>query len=311
MLNTDPPRHTRLRQLVAQSFTGRQASAVRPSAERIASRLLDGLDGASEVELVEHYAAPLPTLVLAELIGIPAEDCGNVRRWSETFVSELLLVSDSLLSATTSLLDYARELVRRKRPMRGEDLISRLISSGLSDDDLSSMVFVLLIAGQTATTQLIAKGLFLLLTHEEQLAVVRTDPARLSGAVDEVLRFEPPLLVSAFRMTTEPMMIGGTLIPAGDIVLCSLAAVNHDETRFPGAGRFDVGRQDNQHLAFGFGIHRCLGANLAKVEAEVAIGAVLRRYRRVDLAVSAQDLPWAETGIMRKLTALPVRVKSS
>lgn len=311
MLNTDPPQHTRLRQLVAHRFTGRSASAMRSVVDEIAERLLDGLDAATEVDLVAQYAQPLPTLVLGRMLGIPDTDCPDVRHWSETFVSEVLLVSGSLLDATTSLLDYAGDLVRRKRREPGEDLISQLIQANLSDDELSSMVFVLLIAGQTATTQLIAKALYLLLTNPEQLGAVRADETLLGCAVDEALRLDPPLRVSVFRMTREPLLIGDTHIPAGEIVLCSLAAVNTDAARFVEPGRFDVRRADNQHLSFGFGIHRCLGANLAKVEAEAAIGALLRRHPSLRSPASTEDLRWAEAGmIMRKLIALPVRLRA-
>ncbi len=308
MLNTDPPQHTRLRQLVAHRFTGRSANAMRPVVDEIAERLLDGLDTAAETDLVAQYAQPLPTLVLGAMIGIPEADCPDVRRWSDTFVSELLLISDSLLDATTSLLDYAAELVRRKRREPGHDLISELIEANLTDDELSSMVFVLLIAGQTATTQLIAKALYLLLTNPDQRDAVRADETLLGGAVDEALRLEPPLQVSAFRMTQESLTIGDTCIPAGEVVLCSLTAVNRDKSRFTAPDSFDVRRDDNQHLSFGFGIHRCLGANLAKVEAEAALGALLRRYSSPRITASAGDLPWVEAGIMRKLMALPVRL---
>jgi cytochrome P450 len=310
MLNTDPPQHTRLRQLVAHRFTVRSASAMRPVIDEIAERLLDSLDTAAQVDLVAQYAQPLPTLTLGAMIGIPKADCPDVRRWSDTFVSELLLVSDSLLDATTSLLDYTAELLRRKRREPGEDLISQLIEANLNDDELSSMFFVLLIAGQTATTQLITKALYLLLTNPDQLDAVRADVTLLGGAVDEALRLEPPLQFSAFRMTREPLLIGNTRIPAGEVVLCSLTAVNRDKSRFTDPDRFNVRRNDNQHLSFGFGIHRCLGANLAKGQAEVAIRALLHRHPSPRIAASPAELPWVEIGIMRKLMALPVRLSA-
>jgi cytochrome P450 len=314
MLNMDPPAHTRLRRLVAQTFTNRRIAAMRPVVERIAGELLDAFGRRSEVDLVEEYAGPLPTRVLADLVGIPAEDCPYVQKWSDTFVSELLIVSEQLLEATTRLGDYARTLIRDKRARPADDLVSRLISARdegdrLSDEELGCMVAVLLIAGQTATTQSIAKGVFLLLTHGDQLAKVRADPGLLPTAVDEFLRYEPPLRVSAFRMTTEPVTISATTIPAGEIVLCSLPETNRDQARFPAADRLDVCRPDNQHLAFGHGIHRCLGANLAKLEAEVAIGSLLSRFERIRLAVPVADLRWTETGIMTKLAALPVVLK--
>lgn len=242
---------------------------------------------------------------------IPPSTPAGVSSWSDTFISELLLVSEQLLAATTSLSGYVDALVARKRAEPADDLVSRLIAlrdqgERLDDHELSSMVFVLLIAGQTATAQLITKGLYLLLTHPGQLARIRLDPGLLPAAVDEFLRYDPPLRVSAFRMTTVPTEIGGTTIPPGQIVLCSLLAANHDEDRFRDADTLDVGRRDNGHLSFGYGIHHCLGANLARLEAEVAIGAFSRRFGRADLACPASDLPWLDAGIMRKLTRLPV-----
>jgi cytochrome P450 len=311
MLNTDPPRHTRLRQAVAYAFTARRSEELRPAVERIAHGLADGLEqagGHGPVDLVERYAVPLPTLVLAELIGIPAEDCVQVRAWSETFVTELLGASESLLAATAALQDYARDLAHSKRSGTAEDLIGRLIASGLDDEGVASTVFMLLIAGQTATTQLIAKGLRLLLGEPDRLAALRADHGLIPAAVDEFLRYDPPLTVSGFRMTREPLAVDGTDIPAGEIVLCSLTAVNRDPRRFPEPDRLDLGRRDNQHLAFGHGIHRCLGANLAKVEAEAAVGVLLSRFRGIEPTVALDELPQTQRAIMRTLDALPVRL---
>lgn len=311
MLNTDPPRHTRLRRLMAEPFTARNVAAARPMIEEIAEQLLAPLSG--KAELLADYAIPFPTLVLARLVGIPAADAPQVRDWSEQFVSGLLLINEEMPKAAAALSDYCRDLVRRKRSAPTEDLISRLVGEcdehgRLSDDELSSMVFVLMIAGQTATTQGIAQGLHDLLTHPDQLARLQADPGLLPGAVEEILRFRPPLIVSAFRMTREPVEIEGTLIPAGEIVICALPEANRDEHRFPGGQEFDVCRKDNRHLSFGHGIHRCLGADLAKLETEVAIAAVLRRFPRLTLAADPDSLQWTEAGIMRKLDELPVQL---
>jgi cytochrome P450 len=313
MLNCDPPEHTRRRQLMAGAFTNRNVAGYRPMIERIVGELLGALPDHGEADLVEKLAVPLPTLVLAELLGIPRADCADVGRWSDTFVSELLVVSDRLLDATSSLSGYVDELVARKRAHPADDMVSRLIAmrdeeNRLNDTELSSMVFMLLIAGQTATTQLIAKGLYLLLTHPGQLARIRGDAGLLSTAVDEFLRYDPPLRVSAFRMSRAEYEIAGTMIPAGEIVLCSTTSNNHDEDRFRDPDVLDVGRENNNHLAFGYGIHRCLGANLARLEAEVAIGMFLNRVSRPALACPESALPWLDAGIMRKLTSLPVKL---
>jgi cytochrome P450 len=311
MLNADPPEHTRLRRMVAGPFGPRQVTRMRPLVERLVGELLDALPLESEVDLLEHYAGPLPTRVLAELFGIPAEDCPRIRRWSDTFVAELLTTSDLLLETTELLHGYVTELIARKRAEPAEDLVSRLVAQNdaterPNEQELGSTVFVLLIAGQTAMAQMIAKGMHLLLTHPAQRARLRTDPALLPTAVEEFLRYDPPLRISAFRMSTGGLDVAGTALPAGEIVLCSLLSANHDEARFPSADRLDVGRGDNHHLAFGHGIHHCLGAPLARLQAEVAIGSFLRRFENARLAVPADQIPWIEAGIMRKLSALPV-----
>jgi cytochrome P450 len=334
MLNNDPPEHTRLRRSVAHAFTARRIAGFRPHAERIAEELLDTLRGRTEADLVEDYAGPMATRALAALIGVPVADCERVRKWSETFVLELLSVSDQLMLATKSLTEYARELVDRKRADPGDDLLSTLIGDGgtddggaddggmdesgahdggarggsrrMTDEEAASMVFILLIAGQLATSQLVAKGCHLLLTHPGELARLRADPSLMPAAVAEFLRYDPPLRVSAFRMATEPVELGGHTIPAGDVAICSLLDANHDERRFPHPERLDVCRTGNQHLAFSQGIHRCLGGNLAELEAEVAIGALLRRYGKIRLAGSEEQVEWAERGLMRQLVRLPV-----
>jgi cytochrome P450 len=314
MLNTDPPVHTRTRRLAATTFTHRRISTFGPRLERITGELLDTFAGRDEIEVIEDFAGPLSTLALADLIGIPAEDARTVYHYSDMFVTELLSPSEKLLHATASLVEYARELVVRKRNNPGDDLITRLsapLDSGerLDDDEVSSMVFILLIAGQTATAQLTAKSLYLLLTHPGQLDLLRSDWSLLPSAVEEFLRFDPPLRVSGFRMAREPIEIDGVTIPAGDIVICSILDGNHDAARFPVPGRLDIRRRDNQHLAFGHGLHRCLGGNLAELQAQVGIRSFLDRFPRARLAVAVEDLTWLEAGIMRKLVELPVRLR--
>ncbi|MEU9336039.1 cytochrome P450 [Streptomyces sp. NPDC048290] len=309
MLNTDPPRHTRLRQLVAHAFTARRVAGLRPSVERTAVRLAADLADRPDADLLAGYARPLPTLVLTALLGIPAADAGRVGAWSETFVTELLGAGDrdDLLAATRALLDYAGELVARRRTeAAGEDLVAELIGAGLDDTELVSMVFVLLVAGQTATAQLIAKTALLLLTDPGQLALARADRALIPGAVEEALRIDPPLRVSAFRRARRDVTVDGTVVPAGEIVLGSLSAAHRDPARYTDPDRADIRRTDLRHLAFGHGIHRCLGAGLARAEAEVAIAVLLDRFPALRLA--GTGVRHQDAGIMRKITALPVRL---
>ncbi|MFI7120728.1 cytochrome P450 [Amycolatopsis sp. NPDC049868] len=310
MLSQDPPVHTRMRKLAAPGFTTGAVAAVRPAIERMATELAQQLRTGAEVDLVADFAVPLPTLVLGEIFGIPADECAQVRSWSDVFAAGLLPIKDTLRPSIMWLNDYAKDLARRRRAALGNGLISRL-TADLDDDEVSSMVFLLLVAGQTATTQLIAKGMSLLLTHPDQLDRLRGDRSALPSAVDEMLRYDPPLRVTAFRMAVEPIEIESATIAAGDVVMCSVTEANRDGERFADPDRFDMGRQDNQHLAFGHGIHRCLGANLAKTEAEIAFMTLLDRFERIELAVPAVELEWEDVGIMNQLTALPVRLTSA
>lgn len=306
MLTQDPPVHTRLRHLVAPSFSKRAITALRPMIESVAGKLAEELRDRGKVDLMADFAAPLPTLVLAEIFGIPNEDCAQVRHWSDMFAASLVPVTDMLRQSIIWLNDYATDLARRKRAAP-DDSLTAVLTAGLDDDNVGSMVCLMLVAGQTATTQLIAKGLRLLITHEDVHARVRADRSTLSSIVDEVLRYETPLAFSVMRMAIESISVGDVVIAAGDLVLFSFADVNLDSDRFACPDRFDPSRQENNHLAFGYGIHRCLGASLAKAEAEIAFGVLMDRFVRIDLAVSAGDPSLANVRIMTQLTELPVR----
>lgn len=307
MLNQDPPVHTRMRRLAAPGFTTRTITAVRPAMERIAGGLARALAGRTEVDLLADFAVPLPTLVLGEIFGIPSADSARVRSWSDIFTAGLLPIKDTLRPSITWLNDYTKDLARRRRADPDDDLISRL-TADLDDEEVSSVVFLLLIAGQTATTQLIAKGMQLLLAHPDQCDRLREDRSALPGAVNELLRYDPPLQVTAFRMATESIEVENVVVAAGEVVMCSLTEANRDSERFTDPDRLDVGRRDNQHLSFGHGIHRCLGANLARAEAEIAFATLLDHFDRIELAVPAEKLQWVDVGIMKQLAALPVRL---
>jgi cytochrome P450 len=307
MLNQDPPVHTRMRRLAAPGFTTRTIAALHPAVERIAEGLARALEGKTEVDLLADFAVPLPTLVLGEIFGMSSADCAQVRSWSDIFAAGLLPIKDTLRPSIIWLNNYTKALSRRRRADPADDLVSRL-TADLDDDEVSSVVFLLLIAGQTATTQLIAKGMRLLLTHPDQYDRLRKDRAALPGAVDELLRYDPPLRVTAFRMATEPIEVEDVVVAPGEVVICSLTEANRDGERFTDPDRLDVGRLDNQHLSFGHGIHRCLGANLAKAVAEIAFATLLDHFDRIELAVPAEALEWVDVGIMNQLTALPVRL---
>ncbi|MFI6099810.1 cytochrome P450 [Lentzea sp. NPDC051213] len=309
LFSNDPPTHTELRRLLTPAFTAHQARELRPMMREVAHELLDACEGRPVVDLVADYADRLPTAVLCTLIGIPREDGPMIRHWADTFVSQPVEPGGVRPQMITALITYARALVKRRRAGQDSgDLLSRLLRSGLDDDHIVALVLDLVIAGQTAPAQLIAKSMRLLLASPAQLALVRADPSLLPGAIDECLRLDPPLKISIFRRATRPLMVEGVHIQAGEIVSFSFQDANRDDTCFADPERFDVRRTDNQHLGFGYGIHRCVGANLGKVATETAIEVLLERFPVIELVGSPEDLPWKETAIMHKLVALPLRL---
>jgi cytochrome P450 len=311
MLNLNPPDHTRLRRLISAAFTRRRIAALRPRIEDITTGLLDACAGRQDVDLIEVLATPLPIRVLTELIGVPDEDVWSFHGWTTTLTSSGLPLP-ALQTAAEQMLAYSRELLDRKRRAPQADLLSALVAvhdgdDRLTDDELTSMVFLLLIAGQETTVNLIGNGTFALLTNPEQLARLRAQPALVTSAVEEFLRYESPVH-AALRVAAAPVVIAGTPVPAGAVVLVSLTGANRDGTRFPAPGRLDIGREDNPHVAFGHGIHHCLGAPLARLEGAIAIGAFFTRFPYARLLGSAKRLSWRGSLVMHGLDALPVRL---
>ena len=315
MLSADPPDHTRLRRLVSAGFTARRVERLEPRIAALTGELLDGLGG--DVDLIDVFAFPLPIQVICELLGVPSADRDSFRTWSNTVVSGSLTGDPALVDAVRAtvaeMVGYITKLLAAKRRAPADDLLSALLDvreegDQLTEDELVSMVFLLLIAGHETTVNLIGNGMYLLLTHPEQLDEVKRDRDRLAGAIEEFLRFEPPVKTSTIRITSEPVTLGETTIPAGEPVLISLLSANHDEAVFPGADQFDITRRDAGHLAFGHGIHFCLGAALARLEGRVAIGALLDRFPDVRLAVAPEELTWRPGLLIRGLATLPVHL---
>jgi cytochrome P450 len=311
MLNTDPPEHSRLRRLVNKAFTPRAVERLRPRAEEICADLLAGMAGRAELDLLEAYAVPLPVRMICELLGVPEADRADFRGWSNTLVSALPPVAQA--GASAALSDYLHGLIRAKRAGPEEDMLSALaaVSEGddrLSEDELVSMAFLLLAAGHETTVNLIGNGMLALLTHPDQLAALRADRSRLPAAIEEFLRYDGPVNQATLRFTAEPVELGGAHIPAGEFVLISLDAANHDGSRYADPDAFDLDRDASGHLAFGHGIHYCLGAPLARLEAEVAFTGLLDTYARIELAVPPEDLEWRFSVVMRGLERLPVRL---
>ncbi|MEU3072093.1 cytochrome P450 family protein [Streptomyces laurentii] len=317
MLNSDPPRHTRLRRLVQQAFTRRRVAALRPRIETRVTALLDALDkgtgeGAGEVDLIERFALPLPLAVLFDLLGTEPDEPGVLQVRGHTEAGDQ---GDGEVSVPTAeaILDRLRALVARKRARPGDDLLSALVAARddgdrLTEEEVTSMAFLLVIAGHQTTVNLVANGVHALLTRPAQLAAVRADASLIPGLVEEVLRCESPFGIATLRYTTEPVTIEGTTIPAGEFVQIALLAANRDPEVFPDPDRFDVTRDASGHLAFGHGIHHCLGAPLARLQAGIAFTHLLRRFPALRLAAPATAPAWQDNPRHRGLLTLPVRL---
>lgn len=306
MVATDPPGHTRLRGLVSRAFNAATVQDLRPRIEQITSDLLDRIEPAGSADLIASFAAPLPVTVISDLLGVPPAGRSQLRRWSNaTFASGDPAARDT---ASHQIAASMTHLVAARRTHPGEDLLSRLTGSDqLSNDELVSLAVLLLIAGHETTTSLIGNAVLALLDHPGHLALLRDDPALLPAAISEFLRYDSPTAIATIRFTTGPVTIAGVTIPAEQIVLISPAAGNRDPARFPDPARLDLGRDAASHLAFGHGIHYCLGVHLARAEAEIALRALLARFPSLRLAANANELRWRHTRLFRGLEALPVR----
>ncbi len=309
MLHADPPDHTRLRRLVQKAFTPRRA-ALRPRAEEIAAGLLDEMAAApgDVTDLLGAYARPLPIAVLCELLEIPEAD----RAWIAVAVAAYddRAQHDRL---ERELAAYFAELIAARRSDPGDDLVSALVcdsrgADGLTGNELVSTVFLLVMAGFDTTVNLIASGTLALLTHPGEKARLRRDPSLLPAAVEELLRFTNPVNHANDRFTTEDVPVGDVVIPAGEWVLPAISSANRDPAQFPDPDRLDLGRDTSGQVAFGHGIHHCLGAPLARMEAEVALGALLARFPRISLAIPRSELRWRPVSLMNGLESLPVRL---
>ncbi|MGV9427924.1 cytochrome P450 family protein [Streptomyces sp. NPDC003656] len=310
MLATDPPRHTRLRRLVTKAFTTGAVTKLRPFIARVTDELLDRwrADGLP-VDFVAELAVPLPVIVICELLGVPHEDRSEVQRWSgELFAAGKPDVIDA---ASHSMADYMTDLIATKRTNPGDSLLDQLIAARdghdrLNEEELVSLAVLLLVAGHETTTNFLGNALLALLQHPAELDRLRKNPDEIPSTLDELLRFDSPVSTATFRFTTEPVTLGGTEIPAGAPVLITLGAANRDPERFPSPDLLDLSRDATAHLAFGHGIHRCVGAPLAKAEAEIALRAVLTRFPGLRLAVPPDRLEWRHTRLVRGLDSLPV-----
>ncbi|MBG0850498.1 cytochrome P450 [Streptomyces spinoverrucosus] len=312
MLRADPPDHTRLRRLVSKAFTARRIAELRPRVQEITDRLLDAVVPAGRAELVADFALPLPVTVISELLGVPVDDRYDFQRWTDDMLLRGEQMPDPAVvnESWQRMRGYLTKLLESKRARPGDDLLSALISARdeeqrLNEDELISMTFLLLVAGYITTVNLIGGGIAALLAHPDQLELLRDDPELLPGAIEEFLRYDGPVSPGIVRFAREDVEIAGVTVPRGATVLIASAIADRDPDRFPDPDRLDVTRQDNGHLAFGHGIHYCLGAPLARLEGQIAIGTVLRRLPDLALAVPPSELNWRPGGL-RGPVRLPV-----
>ncbi|MFI5859774.1 cytochrome P450 [Streptomyces parvulus] len=309
MLASDPPQHTRLRKLVAKAFTTGAVAELRPFIARVTDELLDQWPTNEPFDFVGGLAVPLPVVVICELLGVPQADRPDVQRWS----AELFAAGepDVIDTASHAMADYMTGLIAAKRLDPGSSLLDRLISARdgddhLSEEELVSLAVLLLVAGHETTTNALGNAVLALLRHPAQMDRLRVDPDAVPAALDELLRFDSPVSTATFRFSTEAVTLGGADIPAGLPVLVALGAANRDPARFPAPDQLDLDRNATAHLAFGHGIHRCVGAPLAKAELEIALRAVLTRFPGIRLAVPVERLGWRRTRLVRGLVSLPV-----
>ncbi|MET9467261.1 cytochrome P450 [Streptomyces sp. NPDC006544] len=307
----DPPDHTRLRRLLASVFTGRQAERMREGIVRTTEELLDVMEESGQpADLVPLLARPLPITVICDLLGVPEADREAFRDWTDAALTLAPSAAGAVTDARTRLAEYLAELVEVKRRVPGEDLLSTLVEAQAQDrvspGELIAAAATLITAGYHTVANSFANSMVALLRHPEQLDPLRGAAQFPLAAVEELLRWTPgPVSGGTIRIATEEVKVGSVIVKPGEAVIPSTASANRDGAVFPGADELDLTRAENRHIAFGHGIHRCLGAPLARIELQVAFGALLRRFPGLRLAVAEEELVWGG-GMIRGVSSLPV-----
>jgi pimeloyl-[acyl-carrier protein] synthase len=318
MLDRDPPDHTRLRSLVSKAFTPRVVEGLRPRIQRIVDDLITRAEQAGSMDLIEEFAYPIPVNVICEMLGVPVEDHERFKGWSLDIargLDSVLLPPESDIprrsgAARHALSDYFRGLIAERRTAPRGDLLSALIAAEeagdkLSEDELLATCILLLIAGHETTVNLIGNGTLALLRHPAELRRLRESPGLIGSAVEELLRYDGPVQRTA-RIPSTDVTIGGRTIPKGAMVMPFIGAADRDPACFPHPDRLDLARADNRHIAFGLGIHFCLGAPLARVEGQIAIGTLVRRLPKLALDVDQPE--YRQSLTLRGLKTLPIRL---
>jgi cytochrome P450 len=316
MLFRDPPDHTRLRALVSKAFTPKVIEQMRGHIQEIVDRLLGAVQGKGEMDVIADLAYPLPVTVICEMLGVPLSDHESIKHWSADIARSLdaiglpsdVEIVDRGRIARREIGDYFRRLVPKRRANPQNDLLTGLIAAEeqgdkLSEGEVIAMCVLLFIAGHETTVNLIGNGLLALLRHPEQLALLRQNPTMVPAAVEELLRYDSPVQRTA-RVTNADVEIGGKQIAKGAMVVTAIGAANRDPAQFTDPDRLDITRKDVRHVSFGFGIHFCLGAPLARVEGQIALGTLLQRMPR--LALGESTPAWRESSVLRGLKRLRV-----
>jgi cytochrome P450 len=316
MLDRDPPDHTRLRGLVSKAFTPRVVEVLRPRIQQMVDGLLDAVESKGSMDLVEDFAYPIPVVVICEMLGVPVADRERFKEWGVDIargLDAILLPPDSEVAlrsraARTALAEYFRELIAERRRSPRADLLSGLIAveeagDKLNEEELLATCILLLVAGHETTVNLIGNGSLALLRHPAELRRLRDNPGLIASAVEELLRFDGPVQRTA-RIPSEDVTFGDRTIPKGEMVMPFIGAADRDPAQFPDPDRLDIARADNRHIAFGWGIHFCLGAPLARVEGQIAINTLVRRLPKLALATDQPEYRRSLT--LRGLVTLPV-----
>jgi pimeloyl-[acyl-carrier protein] synthase len=317
MLDRDPPDHTRLRSLVSKAFTPRVVEGLRPRIQRIVDELITRAEATGSMDVIEEFAYPIPVNVICEMLGVPVADHERFRGWSLDIargLDSIWLPPDSEIprrsaASRHAISDYFRGLIAQRRASPRNDLLSALIAAEaagdkLSEEELVATCILLLIAGHETTVNLIGNGMLALLRHPAELRRLRESPGLITSAVEELLRYDGPVQRTA-RVASADATIGGRTIAKGDMVMPFIAAADRDPAQFPEPDRLDLSRSDNRHIAFGWGIHFCLGAPLARIEGQIAIDALVRRLPGLELATHEPE--YRQSLTLRGLKTLPVK----
>jgi cytochrome P450 len=309
MLNSDPPRHTRLRSLVSKAFTLRRMEAFRPRIQQLVDDMLDAIADRDDVDLVSEYAQPLPIVIICDVLGIPFEDRERFQEWAVQLVGAGH-PPEVVESASKNVIEYGRWVIDQKRAHPADDMVSALVAGAeggdrLTDDELVAMIFLYTVAGHITSQHTLSNGILSLLTNPDQLARLRSDLEIMPQAIDELMRYDGGVGVATFRFTTEDIEIGDTVIPKDQILALSILSAHRDDQQFPDANRLDLDRRPNGVLGFGHGPHFCIGQPLAKIQTNVALTRLLERFPDLRMTADPATFGWENSTLLRGLLKLP------